>query len=65
MIEAGSRIDWKLTIPFLIIVWLVCAIDQSWIVATGWTAIMIGLDMLLAILNKFGDLTTEGNKKEK
>lgn len=64
MIEVGSRINWGLGIPFLVIIWAVCAIDKSWIAATGWTVILIGFDLCLMTLNHFCDKPTEGNKGE-
>jgi hypothetical protein len=53
MIRPGMRIDWKVTIPFLMVIWAVCSIDQSWMVAAIWTAIVIGFDLILNILNRF------------
>ena len=64
-----KRIDWQLAIPFLIIVWLLVSIDQFWGVAIGWTALIIGVDLILALVNKFkwksfSDKTTEDNYNE-
>ena len=47
-----NRIDWKLALLFLVVIWAVAIISKCILVAAGWTLIIVAYDIIALLLNK-------------